>query len=173
MPARALATGMLLVGGCTCGDAHVRDAQAGDGAGGPDGPDAALLVDASRDAFTMDTPRDAGEPVDVPIACSTIAPRLGHLGDCTPADDEVCAAWTRAQASPGLFTHGTCNLVMAGTPICWGGDDCYLSDPFEDTWVCHCDTDPFVACLTGQVCVSDTPDGPRRCIAACSWAPDE
>ncbi len=80
---------------------------------------------------------------------------------CDDGGYQLCAARATAQAA-GAYPHSTC-LRHGGMPI---HATCAAADSCDDGGRCFCN--PSRICATTEVCVSDTPDGPTRCVAACS-----
>lgn len=140
----SLALGFAVtLGGCTCASSHERDA-------------APERADASSDGLR-------GE---IDGASCELAPPDLFGDDCPPDAAERCAAWAAIAAGPGLYGHSAC---PGGGSFCGLGDVCSPAGPH---WpgLCVCDDrGEVVECRRNEVCVSDTPDGPRRCVAACAW----
>lgn len=94
---------------------------------------------------------------------------LPNPGICGSGD---CQAWAQSLTTSG-FAHASCGTAT----FCQMGDRCGI-DSVTGFVRCTCGTG-FGACENGEVCVSDTPDGPAtcrppcvpRCPAGCTTAP--
>jgi hypothetical protein len=136
----------LLGGGCACeGDRTQLDA-----ATNADAPaiDAPLVID-----WDIGPPRDTGERWDWGLADTGICPIHG-----TCQSDEDCAYWGLAVGPPGTYVSSSCQ----GFNCTLGVVDCTTADG-----VTSCQCGPTLGCTYGQICVSDSPGGPTRCVEAC------
>jgi hypothetical protein len=98
----------------------------------------------------------------------------GGLVGCTEdadcgGDEEseaVCITWAQQLWSGEGEVHVTCEVTFAGSVRCSNGDYCPEPDPSGPPGGCQCA--PGVVCDFDDVCVSDPPDGERRCVPKCS-----
>ncbi len=91
------------------------------------------------------------------------------VGGCTDAMRFQCLSWMRSLARTG-YVFGTCLSGASGPDFatCYPGDRCfYNEEQGRDVCICGSGTNQ-VDCSGGRLCVSDTPDGPRRCVKPCS-----
>jgi hypothetical protein len=113
--------------------------------------------DAAGDDASDATPGAAIENGGDGTSCVADPPLLSSA--CTPALDALCQHWA-AQAAVGAYGHSRCHedshsaITRCAEPNCSG-------------CCCWCGPDITSYCSGGQVCASDTPNGPLRCIAAC------
>lgn len=94
----------------------------------------------------------------------------GDGGPCDPnilvfgcSSDQECAARAAYVAPPGVYPVTEC-----GGHVCQQGT--YHCTTHDGNTQCLCGPQTGVlgfACGTGQLCVSDTPGGPTRCVNAC------
>lgn len=77
---------------------------------------------------------------------------------CNANQMSACQSWAQSLVRTG-YAHSTCKM---GTPGCVFGDVCLASGD------CPCDGRAMLYCVQGEVCYSDTRDGMRRCVKACS-----
>ena len=150
----ALAAPLALSAGCGCTGAHVPDDVATDDA----------VADAVDAGPGMDAPRvidwdigfswhDTGERWDVWGWPDDGICRL----DMFCQSDEDCVNWGLAVGPPGTYPSSVCmGHCTTGTVNCWTHDG-----------VTRCQCGPTLGCGLGQLCVSDSPGGPTRCVEAC------
>jgi hypothetical protein len=142
---------LALVGGCTCAASHTIDASA---------PDA--VAEASADSSTSDSSaRDT-----LPDAECNPVPPYFTSGLCDEEHQAACTDWAEQVWSGEGYVHVVCNITFAGGPVCANGDYCPEPTPSGPPTMCRCA--PGLACTSHEVCVSDTADGPRRCVPRCT-----
>jgi hypothetical protein len=128
----------------------------------PTGPTRCERICAAASFDAGPGPRDTGAPrlYDGNVPDARCDNRVITFPSCTPANVEMCAV-RAAAASGGHFPHVTCgpSASLPGTSTCIAADAC------DDAGLCLCNATRV--CATNEVCVSDTPDGERYCIAAC------
>ena len=128
-----------MLAGCTCAASHV-------------------VVDGGYDSGYDGAGTDAP---DTGFICDPGSPVFADPS-CTDEDREVCRSWAQGLAGPGVIGISTC---APGGFACFWGDACLVDGVHPPD--CYCAVGDF--CREGEVCVADTPDGPRRCIEACAW----
>lgn len=143
---------VAVVPGCTCAASHT--------------PDTSMLdVDAGE---ADGSPPDSGAdvPDDTPDAeCDPFPPYFAE-GTCDADAEAACARWARQVWSGAGSVHVICEVTFAGGVICSNGDYCPEPSPSGPPTGCQCA--PGVSCYSDEICVSDTPDGERRCVPRCS-----
>lgn len=122
----------------------------------------------SEDATAADgwvEPADLGAPMEMGhLYCSPCGPSsppaASSVRSCNADEERRCQRWVAAIAC-GAVGRTRCVPGARGGVTCSFGDEC-TGDPV----ICRCNATR--ACGLGEVCVSDTPDGPARCRTACS-----
>jgi hypothetical protein len=140
--------------GCSCAASHTLD-------GGVIDADSASVEDAAGDGEGRDTSGDAGDA----LACDPFGPYFGVL-ECTPEIQEACVEWAQEAWGGSGYVHTTCFDHGGVNAACDIGD--YCPDPGSGGAPpppCQCTR--TLVCPGGYLCVSDTPDGLRRCEPAC------
>ena len=105
---------------------------------------------ASNDAAVADS---ADDRTDSGSFCSPI-PNPGH-GACP--GKQACQAWAQSLTAAG-FAHSDCGTETG----CLMGDTCFIDNTGHKACACGAG-----ACSSGEVCVSDTPDGAATCRKMC------
>ncbi len=147
-PVLALATVVVIGQGCY--RSHER-ADPADDAGFPD----AEFDDGSSGSSDTNSP-----PLEVGPSCTSRD--TAWPGTCTPEIELECQRiamdWAR-----GRYGHTRCLSIDLGggnfSSACSLGDFCVGGG---------CSCTPTRGCGSGDVCVSDTPDGPTRCVVRCT-----
>jgi hypothetical protein len=148
--ALAALIGSSALSGCTCAASHTIDASS---------PDA----DAHRDGTTLDSSMDDVAP---DAGCDSWPPQFPGVLSCDEESEAVCITWAQQLWSGEGEVHVTCEVTFAGSVRCSNGDYCPEPDPSGPPGGCQCA--PGVVCDFDDVCVSDPPDGERRCVPKCS-----
>ncbi len=86
-----------------------------------------------------------------------------YVPACSDQDKVKCQQWAQSLERTG-YTHSTCVQSAGVMPLCTVGDYCST----VGNAICWCIAAGNRPCDPGYVCISDTPDGPRRCVKACS-----
>jgi len=89
--------------------------------------------------------------------CNPIRPVL-ETSTCTDEAKSICQTWAESVA---IGTYGVSMCIPRG------GDQAGVICGDDSSRGAGCGGGPM--CSGGEVCVSDTPDGPRHCVAACNW----
>ncbi len=161
MKRRYLAAVVGMVGqigaGCTCAASHMGDATP------HDVPDSAS--DGLVDDVAPGDDADAGSLADSSDSCNPTPPILLDFDTCTAEAEAACDRWARQAWVGDGYSHSACLDPGSGIVAnCSIGDVC--SGGGEPVPPCSCTATLW--CGSGEVCVSDTPDGPRRCERACA-----
>lgn len=129
------------VGGCSCAVSHELDAS-----------ESGTSADATVGA-------DAGETGGDAWVCNPTSPTFLN-GGCTAEADVACQAWAQTLAPSGTIAASRCD---GNVFTCTRGADCEI-DPMH--FLCTCSG--TLLCRQDEVCISDTPGGPTRCVPICS-----
>ena len=136
--ARLLALATFVVAGCSCAMSHEQDSS--------------QSADATVGA-------DGGEPTEDAWVCNPTSPTFLN-GGCTAEADVACQAWAQTLAPSGTIAASRCD---GNVFTCTRGADCEI-DPMH--FLCTCSG--TLLCRQDEVCISDTPGGPTRCVPICS-----
>jgi hypothetical protein len=143
----ALFAGAAMAAGCTCSASHVSDV----------GSDALVAIDGRGGD-------DGSIDADAAAECDPEVPSLAKL-ECDAEYVAACAEWARQVWSGPGYVHTHCEEVD-GIAYCTVGNYCDRSGDHFPPPICQCQRS--LTCNSEEVCVSDTPDGPPRCVPRCS-----
>ena len=132
--------------------------------------DGLVLIDGvGHGDVDADVRTDGGGDTDAvmgeDLACRPELPMLPKIR-CDAEYVAACTEWAlQIWSGPG-YVHTHCEEVGEIAAYCTVGNYCDRSGDHFPPPTCQCQRS--LTCNSDEVCVSDTPDGPPRCVPRCS-----